>query len=104
MRPADSREAGRHVMDDAKRVVEGIRKCFKNVSDPRVPGRCDHFLAGGLPALHLLTACNCQNALTLGGADGLAILPPDGLRRSHRLLARRNPIQLRASVTSTNGT
>ena len=31
-------------MDDGKEVVEGIRKCFEDVRDPRVVGRCDHLL------------------------------------------------------------
>jgi predicted transposase YbfD/YdcC len=31
-------------MDDARKVVEGLRWCFSDLEDPRVTGRCDHLL------------------------------------------------------------
>lgn len=48
-------------MDDGKLVVEGIRKCFATVSDPRVTGRCDHLLIDILTISVLAVICGSDD-------------------------------------------
>jgi predicted transposase YbfD/YdcC len=48
-------------MDDGKSVVEGIRKCFENVRDPRVVGRCDHLLINILTITILAVICGADD-------------------------------------------
>jgi len=45
-------------MDDGRAVVEGIRKCFENVPDPRVVGRCAHLLIDILTISILAVICS----------------------------------------------
>lgn len=48
-------------MDDAHAIVEGIRKCFKNVRDPRVVGRCDHLLMDIVTIAILAVICGADD-------------------------------------------
>lgn len=48
-------------MEDGKDVVEGIRKCFENVQDPRVVGRCDHLLIDILTITLLAVICGADD-------------------------------------------
>jgi predicted transposase YbfD/YdcC len=48
-------------MDDGKEVVEGIRKCFDAVPDPRVVGRCDHRLIDILTISILAVICGADD-------------------------------------------
>ena len=48
-------------MDDGCAVVEGIRKCFANVQDPRVVGRCDHSLEDILTITILAVICGADD-------------------------------------------
>ncbi len=48
-------------MDDGKELVEGIRKCFGNVRDPRVVGRCDHLLIDTLTITILAVICGADD-------------------------------------------
>jgi hypothetical protein len=48
-------------MDDGQAVVEGIRKCFENVPDPRVVGRCDHLLIDILTISILAVICGADD-------------------------------------------
>jgi predicted transposase YbfD/YdcC len=48
-------------MEDGKDVVEGIRKCFENVHDPRVVGRCDHRLIDILTITLLAVICGADD-------------------------------------------
>jgi predicted transposase YbfD/YdcC len=61
MRPDGTREPRRQVMDDGQEVVEGIRKCFENVRDPRVVGRCDHLLIDILTITILAVICGADD-------------------------------------------
>ena len=48
-------------MDDGTEVVEGIRKCFAGVADPRVVGRCDHRLDEILTITILAVICGADD-------------------------------------------
>lgn len=48
-------------MDDGREVVEGIRKCFVNVVDPRVVGRCAHSLEDVLTITILAVICGADD-------------------------------------------
>ena len=48
-------------MDDGQRVVDAIRKCFENVPDPRVVGRCDHLLDDILAIAILGVICGADD-------------------------------------------
>ena len=48
-------------MDDGRAVVEGIRKCFENVPDPRVVGRCAHLLIDILTISILAVICGADD-------------------------------------------
>ena len=48
-------------MEDARRMVEGVRKCFKNVPDPRVVERCDHLLIDILTITILAVICGADD-------------------------------------------
>jgi hypothetical protein len=61
MRPDGTREPGRQVMDDGTEVVEGIRKCFASVPDPRVVGRCSHLLIDILTITILAVICGADD-------------------------------------------
>jgi|SRR5579864_308229 len=61
MRPDGTREPGRQVMDDGNEVVEGIRKCFASVPDPRVVGRCSHLLIDILTITILAVICGADD-------------------------------------------
>lgn len=47
--------------DDAREVVDGIRKCFAGVRDPRVVGRCDHVLIDILMIAILAVLCGADD-------------------------------------------
>src|SRR5438067_2384034 len=61
MRAAVLGEPGRQVMDDGKGAVEGIRKYFEGVRDPRVAGRCDHLLIDILTIAILAVICGADD-------------------------------------------
>lgn len=48
-------------MDDANGFVEGIRKCFESVRDPRVMGRCDHLLCDIVTIAILAVICGADD-------------------------------------------
>lgn len=48
-------------MDDANGFVEGIRKCFESVQDPRVGGRCDHLLCDIVTIAILAVICGADD-------------------------------------------
>lgn len=47
--------------DDVREVVEGIRRCFAGVQDPRVVGRCDHLLIEILTISILAVLCGADD-------------------------------------------
>jgi predicted transposase YbfD/YdcC len=61
MRPGVRRDPWRQVMDDARRMVEGLRKCFENVPDPRVVERCEHLLIDILTIAILAVICGADD-------------------------------------------
>src|SRR5438874_1918620 len=61
MRPVAFGKPGRQVMDDGKGAVEGIRKYFEGVRDPRVAGRCDHLLIDILTVAILAVICGADD-------------------------------------------
>jgi predicted transposase YbfD/YdcC len=61
MRAAALGKLGRQVMDDGKGAVEGIRKYFEGVRDPRVVGRCDHLLIDILTIAILAVICGADD-------------------------------------------
>jgi predicted transposase YbfD/YdcC len=48
-------------MDDYSGVVDGIRRCFEGVTDPRVVGRCDHRLDDILVISILAVICGADD-------------------------------------------
>jgi predicted transposase YbfD/YdcC len=48
-------------MDDEKEAIDGIRRCFEAVRDPRVVGRCDHLLIDILTIAILAVICGADD-------------------------------------------
>ena len=48
-------------MDDGTEFVEGVRRCFASVRDPRVVGRCDHLLIDILSITILAVICGADD-------------------------------------------